>query len=930
MEHIIDFSSDFIFISETWLKSNKSNVTNYFKDCGYKFLHHIRTDSLKSRGGGVGILMKISIKARIITTRAYSSFEHILIKAPLSSTSEKSVFIFLLCVYRLQDIPIAVFFDEFSDLLSNIIKYKRFLIAGDLNIHVDENNPTSMLFSKILDQFSLKQHVTVATHSMGHTLDLIITPASYSDVRNLQVFDFKLSDHFYMNFHLIANINYCYRKTIYYRNVENVNSEYFQRDTNNALNNLQVSDFTTTVDTFHSSLQKIVDVHAPLRSKEICIKPNSPWFDAEYSALRRLRRKAEKRYRKSGSEVDKNEFKRLRYATTASANEKKRAFYKARLENCSPKVLFANINILLDEESETVYPTGSSDLEIANNFVAFFQDKVTKLRSRIPVAPCSDSAENLNISKLTSFRPTTPDEIRSIISSFPIKCSPMDPLPANLLKNYTTLFIDVWTRIVNLSFEYGSMDGLKHSVITPLLKDTICKENSDLYSNYRPITNLLFLSKLIERVVAVRIDEHMIENDLYLDCQFGYRKGHSTESLLIKVFNELLSACDISVPSIVILLDLSAAFDTVDHNKLLEILRLEIGIDGIALQWFRSFLKGRKFRTKINQTYSTEVELMFGVPQGSVLGPILFTIYIRGLYKLTEIRRAYKIEGFADDNQLTTQFLVQLQVEALGKSIADCINQVSQWMNEHFLFLNESKTKILVVAPPAIQKCISIGGVILNKSCIRFVNSAKNLGVQIDNCLSMEQQIQKVVKGCYLTIRKLSSIRCVLTQDQMKTMVCNKILSRLDYCNSLYHGLSIQLIGTLQRVQNSALRLLLKNNIPLHSPISPFFLQMHWLKVRERIRYKLLLTTHKCIINNEPRALRTLLKFTDSNRTMFLFETKVRTIYGNRCFSHAAPKLWNRLPSEIRFEIDTDTFKKRLKSFLLLNGDHLNNMLNMR
>ena len=377
MEHILDFHSDFAFLTETWLPSNKSLVTNYFKDCGYKFLHCIRTDSLKSRGGGVGVLVKLSIKARIIPTRKYSSFEHILIKSPLSATAGSSLSIFLLCVYGLLDISLTTFFDEFSDLVSiYIIMRKHFIIAGDFNIHIDANeSSTAIKFSQILRQFSLKQHVTVATHVKGHTLDLIITPEDNNVTNNLQAFDLNLSDHFYLNFNFVANINYSFSKTIYYRHLKNINSASFEQDINEALNDLPLSDFCSTIDAYHSSLHQIIDTHAPLISKDIRIKPNSPWFDAEYSALRRLRRKAEKRFRKTHLEVDRNDFVRLRKLTTVSANEKKRAFYKTRLENCSSKVLFSNINTLLDEEMEMVHPTGVSDLEIADKFMAFFMIK---------------------------------------------------------------------------------------------------------------------------------------------------------------------------------------------------------------------------------------------------------------------------------------------------------------------------------------------------------------------------------------------------------------------------------------------------------------------------------------------------------------------------------------------------------------------------
>ena len=162
-------------------------------------------------------------------------------------------------------------------------------------------------------------------------------------------------------------------------------------------------------------------------------------------------------------------------------------------------------------------------------------------------------------------------------------------------------------------------------------------------------------------------------------------------------------------PSVVILLDLSAAFDTVDHGKLLKILETEIGIRRTALKWFRSFLTNRTQKVKIGDIYSDIIDVLFGVPQGSVLGPILFKIYIRSLYEYVK-PTLFEIEGFADDHQLYKPFMITFQRKALGEDINHCLQYIDLWMNEYFLRLNQTKTKILVIAPPSIQKEIFIRG----------------------------------------------------------------------------------------------------------------------------------------------------------------------------------------------------------------------------
>ena len=157
-------------------------------------------------------------------------------------------------------------------------------------------------------------------------------------------------------------------------------------------------------------------------------------------------------------------------------------------------------------------------------------------------------------------------------------------------------------------------------------------------------------------MVQKRLDKHLLENNLNIPQQSGYKKGFSTETLLIRIVNDLLIASDEGKGTVLMLLDLSAAFDTVDHNIILKILEREIGIRGTALKWFRSYLQGRCQRVKINGIVSCDITIKFGVPQGSVLGPILFNIYIRSIYRSVKKLSGFNIYGFADDHQLFKNF----------------------------------------------------------------------------------------------------------------------------------------------------------------------------------------------------------------------------------------------------------------------------------
>ena len=730
--------------------------------------------------------------------------------------------------------------------------------------------------------------------------------------------------HFLIDFKVNVDAINVSTKTITYRNLKNIDGESFCNEiTQRYQASPATNDLKTKVDNYNMILEDVLNKHAPLKTKEIKLVNNSPWFDEEYVALRKQRRKAEKRFHKSGKLADKKEFIGLRKQTTELAKNKKISYVSRKLEQGTSKTLYSVVNQLIDNNKEVVLPSAESDVELAEGFLCYFKEKIDKIRSKFPTQVMDNEilTPDANIKILSTFRPTDEEELRKIVTEFGTKCSPEDPVPPAVLSSYLDTLLPIWVEIVNLSLETGSMESLKNAVIIPLIKELSSTTDTDNNKNYRPVSNLVFIGKLIERVVDIRLQEHLIQNKLMTDKEYAYKKFHSTELLLLKVVNDLLVSCDKKIPSIVLLLDLSAAFDTVDHQKLLNILQKDIGISGVALEWFKSFLINRTQKVKVGESYSTTATLSYGVAQGSILGPRLFNIYIRSLYEYIK-PTGFEIEGFADDHQLIKPFLVAMQTKALGDDIRKCLEHISQWMKEHFLCLNETKTKILVVAPPGVKERILVGGVILDNCCIRFVDSAKNLGVMLDSILSFETQINKVVKSSFNTIRNLSRIKMYLSQQQLQILVSSLIFSLLDYCNSLYYGLPANSIMKMQRVQNCAARLVMKNRVSFRSSLDGVFNKLHWLKVKFRIIYKIILVVHNCIHGKAPNEVAALLHYGDSERTMNFQETRVlRSTYGDRAFSHAAPKMWNRLPPDIRKVKETLTFKKSLKSFLMTRGE---------
>ncbi len=406
----------------------------------------------------------------------------------------------------------------------------------------------------------------------------------------------------------------------------------------------------------------------------------------------------------------------------------------------------------------------------------------------------------------------------------------------------------------------------------------------------------------------------MSKNNLNIPQQSAYKKFHSTETILLKVTNDLLVACDSKSATVLMMLDLSAAFDTVEHRKLLRILYDEIKIRGVAYQWFKSFLMGRFQRTRIGSKTSEVITLEFGVPQGSVLGPVLFNIYIRSLYK-TINNAGFCVQGYADDQQVYKMFKPSEQVAVLNIHIVNCFKTIQKWMIDYCLQLNPGKTQIMLIAPKNILKEVIIRGVLFHDAtCVRFISSTKDLGIKIDEHLSFEPQVLSLKKDCFRLIRNVVRRRYLFSLEQMKLMVNAIIVCKLDYCNSLYFGISDYLLNQLQLIQNAAAKAIV--GLYKYDHLGETLKELHWLPIRYRIKFKVLLLVFKCLNGMGPDYLCNMLKFANFNHFIHLVEPRTVSNFGDRSFHKVAPKLWNELPLDIKTSASLESFKVSLKTYL--------------
>ena len=600
----------------------------------------------------------------------------------------------------------------------------------------------------------------------------------------------------------------------------------------------------------------------------------------------------------------------------------KKTFYNNKVEEASgnQKSLFKIVDNMFHNVTEPLLPSHDSVDELVDRFANFFVTKIQNIRDNIQTVNSEinhDTDADLiegNHALLTTFEPTNHDEVRKLIKESPNKSSSIDPIPTWLVKSCLEILVPVITLVINMSLAEGEMpENLKEAILIPAIKK-LCLD-PEILNNFRPISNLTFISKLIEKIVAKRLNKHMTQQNLHEIMQSSYKQHHSTETALTCVQDDFLMAIDKKKSVLLLMLDLSAAFDTVDHTILINRLRGRLGIGGAALNWFQSYLSNRKCRVVLKGVSSNYKNLDCGVPQGSVLGPILFTVYTLPLGDIIR-KHGVPFHLYADDSQKYAIFEMHDYADTVA-NMEHLVSDIRTWYAVNMLKCNDPKTDMMVLtsirAPTFDLIPLKVGD-----HQIPPALKLRNLGVIMDKHLTMSPHIQNTVRNAFFKIREISYYRRFLTSSATKSLIHAYVTSRLDYCNGLLYGLPKVLTNKLQSVLNTAARLVTLGR--KYDSITPDMQKLHWLPIESRIKYKIILQVFKSLNGMAPKYLSDKLKYSHGLRSydkkLLMVPKSKKKTYGDRAFSVAGPILWNELPDKVRQCESLDSFKRMLKTHL--------------
>lgn len=874
-------------------------------------------------GGGVCMYLRSSINYRIRNDLC-GDLECIIVEV----TNPHSKPYLISTWYRPPNSHSAVY-DAFEIFIDKIdAEDKEMYLLGDLNSDLspsDANNYNrdALRLSNILDVYGLDQLIKEPTHftpTSQSLIDVCITNCP-DKIVNSGVIHTGISWH---------SLVYMTRKTRYerpgmHRIIES--RQYKNFDSVGFLEHLEQQPWGTVGSsanpndmwvTWRTLFMESVDKFAPLKRKRTKHK-KSPWLTEE------LIRKIHKRDYLKKKAVETNDisywqqYKEVRNQTNNDIKQTKRNYFTKNLEihKGNPRKTWGLINELSSRkcsfqsisEIKVQDKIVNSSQEMAEAFNEYFTSIGPSLSKEIPPTNVKPESYLKPTDKTFSLKaPSVTAVVKLLLEINVRKATGLDGIPCKLLKLAASIVGPSLSGIFKCSIETTIFPNeWKLAKVSPVFK----KGSKDDLNNYRPISVTSVVSKIFERLVYNQFYEYLSANQLLASCQSGFRSLHSTLTALLEATNDWSINIDNGLLNGVLFIDLKKAFDTIDHEILLRKL-VSYGVDQKSVSWFHSYLNSRAQKCQVNGTLSNASVLRCGVPQGSIIGPLLFLIYINDLPNCLSSASA---KMFADDTNISSAAESLSELEPM---INHELMNLAVWLKANRLSLNIAKTEFMIIG--SRQKLHAEGDSVIqayiDSKPVKRVDHTKSLGLIIDDRLSWGVHIDEYLcKKVASAIGALKRVRPFVTQAVAVQIYKALILPYFDYCSAVWDGLSNRLADKVQKLQNRAARVILRASYDTRSSDLRNRLRWDSLCVR-RIKLKAILM-FKSIHGLAPSYLQNLFSARHTNYHLRNSEQRLtlprpRTDYCKRSFSYSGAKIWNELPVYVRLSTSLAQFKRKI------------------
>ena len=930
-----DLEPTVLAIAET--KLNDSYPSSQFRVDGYYCPSEYRKDRTYNDGGGVLVYIKQGIPAKRLKSFEPLGIESIYLEITLGKQKWC-----IIATYRSEDVKVVDYLDILSKSLDSVYStYNNVILMGDININfLNKNCPKFKKFETFCDTFSLKNLIKSPTcfqADIPTSLDVIMTNKNRSFI-NSNVVITGLSDwHGMVTTMTRTHVKKLPPKTIRYRSFKNFDEVSFLRDMQQIMEN---RDFTGEIEPFENlaiDFLNVVDNHAPLKSK-IVRGNDAPFMTTELRREIRYRSKLSKIARTEKTPQSILAFHKQRNKCNKLKFESKKAYFERVTEDggkrfwqaikpfVSDKGAHGNDEYVLEEngtlikDPETIssifvdyythilehatgnppvkIPLSSDSNDIIDDILSYYEDHASIL---------SIKSKHPNIS-FTIPEPTE-EEIYSILKTIDInKATGLDTIPPKLIRMSADLLKIPFTNILKFyTAIYNYPDKMKIARVAPVYKNP--KNGSRLDKTcYRPVSVLTTFSKVFERYILNSMLEYT--NKILSDHISAYRQGYSCQNVLLKLTENWRQHLDNNQIVGAVLMDLSKAFDCLPHELLIAKLSA-YGFDKNTLQFFYSYLKERKQCVCIKGKSSMFLEILAGVPQGSILGPVLFNIFLNDF---VDIFKETEPHNFADDNTLSA---FSDNLSSLVEKLECDSDKAIKWFTDNHMIANPDKFKAIILYKD--RRDTSGIKLTINNAEILSEKDVTLLGIDIDNKLSFDDYISMVCKKSANILNALKrESKFIVGQKNRSTVAYTYILSNFNYCPLVWHFCGSASTHKIEKLHERVLRWVQNDYSSVYADIlnksnySTLYLKRVRMIAQE---------TFKAINNLSPEYTKELIRFRNPryptrNTNIDIYVPRVNQVkFGERSFKYEAPILWNSLPNEIRTVENFATFKELMKTW---------------
>ena len=812
---------------------------------------------------------------------------------------------------------------------------REFFLLGDYNINYicadTRENYNNNKWQNMVTQFGLNQlirHPTRVTKRSASIIDHIYTTCK-NKVESAFVSTLAISDHYpiCLTFSNSVILKSDSHKSIKYRSFKKFDIQSFQKGLlSSGLECVEMcTDPNNALCLLYDCINVTLSSHAPLKEKRIKRDQQPNWFTNEIKSYIR-----DRDYHKQNGNFDK--YKILRNKIRTLIKRSKRDFFnKAIKENKDSKFIWKNLkqegnlhtknNMIIpekivrggkeiDDKLDIVNELNRHFVNISNivNKMEFAEETFSSLKSKLDSVLQNATFEIKYI---------TPLEVKNIIDKLNInKSTGIDGIGPMILKHCGDTITQSISAIINNSISLGIFpDKLKEARVIPIFKSGI-KEDVE---NYRPISILPTLSKIFERHIAEQIHQYFKETDIIHKTQSGFRKDHSCHTALIRLIDNWVTDIDSGKLVGAVFLDLRKAFDLVDHKILIHKLKLYHFSDR-TVDLFKSYLSNRHQTVIVKNVKSNNLTMKSGVPQGSIIGPLLFLLYINDIaFSCNNLN----LDLYADDS---TMFESGLKLTDIQPNLQINLNNISQWCTFNNMSLHPKKTKCMLIG--SRHKIKNTGQLTLrvNETYLENVSVQKILGVFIDNTLSWQTHIDYVCKRVNMKIALLKRMLFYINDDMKRLFYNSYILPLFDYCCTVWGKDNNRSINKIYQLQKRVAKIIL--NKPVRSSSMGLFKELKWLSFSDRCKYHCAVLVFKSLNNMAPPYLSEMLTFSMNEKYSLrstkhkdlIVKIKPRTNSMKYTFSYYSMNVWNNIPTHIRSAISLNAFKSNYKCLLSDNA----------